>query len=288
MSGYNGFIGTSLTSKLKKYNIIGISDKNKIATKNVTPLIKNITKIKNSDIKSSAKTIIHLAAVSDITFCNNNPNRCFEVNVGGTNKLLEMARIKDADVIFASSSHVYNNPVKLPIKEDDKISPSSIYSSSKIMAETLCKTYSEVYGLNITILRLFSVYGPNSPKHNLVLNIIKQIKTKNEILLGNINTKRDFVYIDDVVDAFYNVTTSQKKGFNIYNISTNKSTSIKEISKKIMKFNKRKIPIIIDKNKIRKNDILEIRGTYSKFKKDYNWKPKIELEEGIRKSFKKI
>lgn len=285
ISGYNGFIGTALTSKLKKFNFIGISDKNKKVGKNVASLIKSVNKIKNTDIKSSVQTFIHLAAVSDVSFCNINPKICYEINVGGTSKLLEMARKKDADFIFASSSHVYGNPEQLPIKENGNINPLSMYSSSKIMAETLCETYAKVYGLNITILRLFSVYGPNSPEHNIILNIIKQIRTKSTISLGNTDAKRDFVYIDDVINAFSSVTKSQKKGFDVYNICTNKSTSIKEICEKLIKQNKTKIAIVSDKNKLRKNDIPEIRGSFLKFKKHYNWIPEMQLEQGLKITF---
>jgi len=216
-----------LTSKLKKFNIIGISDKKIKKVKNVTPIIKSVNKINNTDIKNSFQTLIHLAAISDVSFCNTNPKKCFEVNVNGTSKMLEMARKNDANMIIASSSHVYENPKHLPIKEDWKLNPSSMYSSSKIMTETLCETYAKLYGLNITVLRLFSVYGPGSPEHNVIQNIIKQMKTKSVISLGNINAKRDFVYIDDVVNAFYSVIKLQKKGFGVYNICTNKSTSIR-------------------------------------------------------------
>jgi UDP-glucose 4-epimerase len=287
ISGYNGFIGSSLTSRLNKFKIIGISDKKSKNVKNVTPIIKSVNKINSTDVKYSFQTLVHLAAVSDVSFCNNNPEICYEVNVNGTAKMLEIARKNDANIIFTSSSHIYENPIKLPIKENDKINPSSVYSSSKIMAETLCETYAKIYGLNITVLRLFSIYGPNSPQHNLILNIIKQIKTKQVISLGNINTKRDFIHIDDVTDAFYRVVRSQKKGFNVYNICTNKSTSIKEICKKLIKHNKTKVPIVSSKNKLRKNDIPEIRGNFLKFKKDYEWNPKIKLEQGLKTTFNK-
>ena len=287
ISGHNGFIGSSLTSRLKKFHIIGISNKKRKKEKNVSSIVKNINKVNNTDVKNSFQTLIHLAAVSDISFCNANPKTCYEVNVNGTNNMLEIARKNDANIIFASSSHVYGNPIKLPIKENDKINPSSVYSSSKIMAETLCETYAKIYGLNITVLRLFSIYGPNSPQHNIILNIIKQIKTKQTISLGNINAKRDFIHIDDVTDAFYRVVRSQKKGFNVYNICTNKSTSIKEICKKLTKHSKTKIPIVSNKNKLRKNDISEIRGNFLKFKKDYEWNSKIKLEQGLKMTFNK-
>ena len=285
ISGYNGFIGSSLISKLKNFKIIGISDKKRKNTNNVISIAKSVNKINSTDVKFPFQTLIHLAAVSDVSFCNANPKICYEINVNGTNRMLEMARKNDADIVFASSSHVYGNTLKLPIKENEKINPSSVYSSSKIMGETLCETYAKIYGLNVTILRLFSVYGTNSPQHNIILNMIKQIKTKQTLSLGNLNSKRDFIHIDDVTDAFYKVIRSQKNGFNVYNICTGKSTSIKEISKKLIKLNKTKIPIESNKNKLRKNDIPEIRGDFLKFKKDYAWNPKIKLEQGLKMTF---
>jgi len=287
ISGYNGFIGSVLTPKFEKFEIYGISNnKNKII-KNVIPIIKSINKIKSSDFKKSVQTIIHLGAISDVTYCNKHPENCYETNVIGTNRLLEIARKDDANFIFASTSHVYGNPKKLPIKENDKTDPLSIYSSSKILAERMCETYSKLYGLNITVLRLFSVYGPNSPKHNIIRNIINQIRTKPQVTLGNVNSKRDFIHIDDVTNAFFKVSKSQKKGFNTYNICTNKSTSIKEICEKLIKQNKIGIPIISDKKKLRENDAPEIRGSFLKFKKQYDWTPKINLEYGLKTTFYK-
>jgi len=286
ISGHDGFIGSALTTKLKEFKIIGISNRNK-STKNTISLKKNICNIKDGDITKSFQTLIHLAAISDVKYCNTNPKTCYNVNVIGTNNLLEIARKNDADFIFASSSHIYGNPKQLPIKENDHTEPLSIYSSSKIMAETMCKTYSEVYGLNISILRLFSVYGPNAAPHNIINSIIHQMKSNSQISLGNTKSKRDFVYIDDVANAFYKVAKSQKKGFHTYNISTNKSTSIKAICKKLIQQKKSKTLIISDKKKLRKNDASEIRGSFLKFKKHHNWIPKMELDDGLKITFDK-
>ncbi len=130
ISGHDGFIGSALTTKLKEFKIIGISNRNK-STKNIISLKKNICNIKDGDITKSFQTLIHLAAISDVKYCNTNPKTCYNVNVIGTNNLLEIARKNDADFIFASSSHIYGNPKQLPIKENDHTEPLSIYSSSK-------------------------------------------------------------------------------------------------------------------------------------------------------------
>ena len=113
------------------------------------------------------------------------------------------------------------------------------------------------------------------------------MKSNSQISLGNTKSKRDFVYIDDVANAFYKVAKSQKKGFHTYNISTNKSTSIKAICKKLIQQKKSKTLIISDKKKLRKNDASEIRGSFLKFKKHHNWIPKMELDDGLKITFDK-
>ena len=158
------------------------------------PSINIVMKIKNK-----YTDIIHMAAHSDVTYCNLNPTKCYELNVKSTQKMLEIARKNDSNFIFLSSSHVYGNPIKQPIIEDSLCNPSTHYASSKRMSEILCETYARTYGLNIRIARIFSVYGPNSSKSNLIFNIINQAIHNSQITLGNITPKRDFIFIDEQI-----------------------------------------------------------------------------------------
>ena len=235
----------------------------------------------NSKLKNNFSKIIHMAALSDVDYCNNNPVKCYEVNVDGTKKMLELARKKDAEFIFLSSSHIYGNSKKKSLAETESNSPLSHYASSKKISEILCETYSLTYGLDIRVARIFSVYGPNSSKSNLIFNIINQVKYNSQITLGNTTPKRDFIFIDDLISGLLNIVNSKKKGFNVYNLGTGKSTSISDLVDLILKFSNKKMSIKSKKNKIRQNDVLNVCANISKMKFHFNWKPKISLKKGL-------
>ena len=217
VTGHNGFLGSNLLLKLisKKYGITGIS---KTIKKNdsIKQIKRNILNIKDSDIVENS-CIIHLAALTDVAYCEKYPEECYRVNVMATQKILEIARKKNCSLIYPSTSHVYAIPHKLPIKETHITNPTSVYSESKIAGEKLCEMYSKSYGLNISVLRLFSTYGPKNSEYKVESRIITQLLLNRSIKIGNLTPKRDFVYIDDVIRAFQ-IVIKNLKNFNIYKI----------------------------------------------------------------------
>jgi len=281
ITGATGFIGTHLIPQLiKNHKIVGIS-KNKIkSSKNFISSSINITN-ENLKIKNKYTDIIHMAAHSDVTYCNLNPTKCYELNVKSTQKMLEIARKNDSNFIFLSSSHVYGNPIKQPIIEDSLCNPSTHYASSKRMSEILCETYAKTYGLNIQVARLFSVYGPKSPKSNLIFNIIDQIINNSKIILGNTYPKRDFIFISDVIMGLTKILNSKKKGFQVYNLGSGKSISVENIVKNCLNISNKKLKIISSKEKRRENEINNTQANISKMKKEFNWKTEISLEKGL-------
>ena len=281
ITGATGFIGTHLIPQLiKNHKIVGIS-KNKIkSSKNFISSSINITN-ENLKIKNKYTDIIHMAAHSDVTYCNLNPTKCYELNVKSTQKMLEIARKNDSNFIFLSSSHVYGNPIKQPIIEDSLCNPSTHYASSKRMSEILCETYAKTYGLNIQVARLFSVYGPKSPKSNLIFNIINQIINNSKIILGNTYPKRDFIFISDVIVGLTKILNSKKKGFQVYNLGSGKSMSVENIVKNCLTVSNKKLKIISSKEKRRKNEIINIQANISKMKKEFDWKTEISLKKGL-------
>lgn len=283
VTGSSGFIGNYAIPQLlnQNYKIFGISKKKQKTSKNFISTQLDITKINNSKLKNDISKIIHMAALSDVDYCNKNPTKCYEINVGGTQKMLEIARKNDAEFIFLSSSHIYGNLKKTTLSETESGSSLSHYASSKKMSEILCEIYSSTYGLDIRVARIFSVYGPNSPKSNLIFNIINQVLHNSQISLGNIIPKRDFIFIDDLITGLLNIVNSKKKGFNVYNLGTGKSTSILDLIDLILKFSNKKISIKSEKNKIRKNDVLNVCANISKMNSHFNWKPKISLKAGL-------
>jgi len=279
ITGHNGFLGSNLLLKLisEKYDITGIS---KTIKKNnsIKQIKRNILNIKDSDIANNS-CIIHLAAITDVAYCEKHPEECYNVNVIATQKILEIARKKNCSLIYPSTSHVYAIPRKLPIKETHPTNATSVYSASKILGEKLCETYSKSYGLNISALRLFSTYGPKNSEYKVESRIITQLLSNRTIKIGNLSPKRDFIYIDDVIRAFQ-IVIKNLKGFNIYNVGSERSYSIQEICNILKKLAGKKISVVTDKTKLRKNDVKNVVSDCSKIKK-LGWKPKISINEGL-------
>ena len=279
ITGHNGFLGSNLLLKLisEKYDITGIS---KTIKKNnsIKQIKRNILNIKDSDIAKNS-CIIHLAAITDVVYCEKYPEECYKVNVMATQKILEIARKKNCSLIYPSTSHVYAIPHKLPIKEAHPTNATSVYSESKISGEKLCEAYSKSYGLNISVLRLFSTYGPKNSEYKVESRIITQLLSNKSIKIGNLYPKRDFVYIDDVIRAFQ-IVMKNLKGFHTYNVGSERSYSIQEICNILKKLSGKKNPIIVDKTKLRKNDIKNVVSDCSKIKK-LGWKPRVSINKGL-------
>jgi UDP-glucose 4-epimerase len=282
ITGYDGFVGSHLVDTLlQKYNMVGIS--NTSATKqNTLQIRKDIRNITAKDLPKNIYCIIHLAALTDVVYCHDHPVDCYDVNVKGTQNVLEIARKIDSKFIFASTSHVYGIPQKLPIKEDHPKNPASIYSASKLAGEIIAESYARSYGMDVTILRLFSVYGPKSPSHLVTSRIISQLDN-NVIRLGNVSPKRDFVYIKDVVNAI-ELVLKKSTGLNIYNVGTGKSHSVLDLCNLLRKIAHKNTPVRSVKSYSRKSDVDEIVSNPSKIKK-LGWKPQVELSVGLKMTF---
>jgi len=283
ITGADGFLGNHLTNHLinKKFNVIELSDqvKKKSTMNRIHGDIRSINKL-----PEKISHIIHFAAMADVEYCKNHPKDCLEINVIGTQNMLELVRKNNSKFIFASTSHIFGSPKKLPISEDDDLHPQSIYAASKACCELICKTYSELYGLDIIILRLFSIYGPNCPQYSIVNKVISQILQENKIKIGNVHPKRDFLYVDDFVTAIELLMEKNVKGFLKYNIGYGESTSIYDLCNKLIKISGKPIQILQDKKLIREKEIPDLKCDISKIQ-ELGWKPNVRLDEGLQKTF---
>lgn len=280
VTGYTGFIGNHLVDLLlKDYRVIGLARKT-IKNRQIFQIKKDFQKITIKDFPKNIDYIVHLAAVSDVSYCQNNPTQCFEINVKGTQNMLEIARKKDSKFLFLSTSHVYGKPQRLPIMENHPTTPTSIYSASKLAAEIISESYARSYGLDISVIRLFSVYGPLATPHLVTSEIISQLLTKNSISIGNLYPKRDFIYVEDAVNAI-KLVLEKSRGFGIYNVGYGKSHSISDLCNILLAISGKDIPIHSKKSQSRKQDINEVRADISKIMR-LGWKPSIELRKGLK------
>ena len=187
--------------------------------------------------------------------------------------------LNNAKYIFLSS-YVYGQPQYLPIDINHPTKPHNNYAKIKLKCEKLCKDYKDKYNVNSIILRLFNIYGKGQKKGYIFSDLIKQINNK-KIYLKNVNSKRDFLHVDDMVTLINKILFNNSEKFKILNVGSGKSTSINRIIKII---NEQKKDLEFHELESKSEDM--IKDCYADIKelKDlYNWHPKISIEEGIKK-----
>lgn len=269
VTGSKGFIGSHIVKKISKnYLVYGKNG-------NHPNLLdrKRILNMKKVDI------VIHVAAKVPNTK-NTKLDDFQENNVFGTLNILDYCIQKKIKKFVYISSYVYGKPKHNPVKESHPVNPHTDYTKSKLVSEELCKLYSKLYDLNMIILRPFSVYGKSQKSGYLIPNLINSIKNNKKIIITNKQSKRDFLFIDDFVNAI-EFFLKQDFKFEIFNIGSGLSYSFEEIIQKLEKLSSSKMKVEFIDNK--KTYIPEIRADISNIKKKIKWTPKIDIESGLKK-----
>lgn len=320
ITGGAGFIGSQLGLYLaeKNHEIIPLDNLkfgylyNFADNKN---LLDNFIKmdVRDSNLEAIMKNVdvvFHIAAIISLPGCNNDPFEAYSINVAGTANVLEAARRNGVKkVVFASTSALYENEKTTPFKEYSSPQPTLIYALSKKAAEDLCISYTKMYGMDITILRFFNVYGPNMdfrPPSYLISYIIGcLLKKESPILHSNGKQARDFVYVSDTVKICEIVMTHKSAKNELFNVGSEKTITVQgiyDILARILGETRIK-PIYRNPKLIWENFPKQIKGKYSidpnflekevnkftladtsKAKKLLNWEAKIGIDEGLVKT----
>jgi UDP-glucose 4-epimerase len=266
----------------------------------------------NELIKDDYDCIIHLAAITALPDCETNAVETINVNVSGTMNILECARKWNVPhVIFASTSAVYENNKEKVFTEDLKVNPRLWYSLSKKMSEEVCESYRLNYGMPVTTLRFFNVFGPRQDIHRkhppLINYIVREIMNNNSpILHSNGEQSRDYIHVDDVVKLID--LCLEKKPDDTFNVCTGTLVSVNQIASYICEvFNTNIKPIYreasklwdnypelfdgfysLDKQIVAKETNKYSKGTYQKAKQILGWEPNTNIEFLIKKVVKEI
>lgn len=289
VTGGSGYLGQKFIEKLLEMeamvHCIDIIDNFK--RKNVSYHKVDLLNIEdlNDIVKKINPTIIyHLAASLNRTRDFSEANTLLAINLTGTVNLLNAIReCAYNNFVFVSTSEVYGgNTIKAPFKEEDNFIPASPYSLSKYCAEMSLKTYSKIYSKNFTILRLFNFYGSNMPKNFFLPQLTNKLKRNEDFDMTNGEQIRDFLHIEDVIEAMI-LSTSIKAYNETFNVCSGKGESIKEIAIKIRKHLNSKSKINFGALPYQGNEIWDMRGNNDKIKNLLRWQPKISLKEGINK-----
>jgi len=275
--GGSGFIGKSLLNQLEQKNSVKIMIHNTNLKTNIKKFKGNILE-KNSffDEIRENETIINLSGQ-----LTENESNYINTNIlGGINLLDSCIEKKINQVILVSSINVYGENLKMASKEIDPLKPKTTYGIIKMITEQMYKHFSKMYGINITVLRLADIYGPNKT-NGFLSQIIQSIKDKSiiPVCYNKGNQQRDMLYIDDAIDCISNVINYQPRGFEIFNISSGKRYSINELISIIEKISKTKITVNYSSEIPDEKCIWADNTKAQKLLKFY---PKIEIKTGLK------
>ncbi len=270
VTGGSGFIGSHIVDKLiETGHEVRVFDLDEPHRKDVDFLKGNI--ISKGDIArglEDIEVVYHVAAFSNIDMVKDNPLTTIEHNILGTTYLLDECRRQGIKrFIFASSVYVYEKKGHL-------------YTTSKLTSEMICKNYNALFGLPYTILRYGTTYGPRSRSADVVSIFVKRALERNSItIFGTGNQKRHFIYIEDLAEG--NVAALKDIAVNqTYNLEGIRPITVKEIAETV----KRLVgDVAIEYKEARPGDYEGAVMPSEKAKRELDWEPKVDFEEGIRR-----
>ena len=273
VTGANGFIAQALISELF---LLGYQ---------VTALSRDDGDISSAttweNISIAADYVFHLAGSSFVPDSWVHPDVFMQTNIIGSELALEYCRKNNSKLIFVSS-YVYGAPVSLPIKEIDRAQPNNPYALSKHIAEQLCKFYYDNWGVNVTVVRPFNIYGCGQKDAFLIPEVLKQIfSNKTNIAVNSLQPRRDYLYIDDFVSALIKIV-ELCNGFNLINIGSGISYSVAEVIEFIQLVAGTSLPVY-EKSIARINEIDNVYADIEHAGRVLGWRPAYTFFDGITK-----
>ena len=297
LTGINGFLGSNLAVHLLKrgYGVIGF-DLSQTCVVNDILAYYSGSVLDNeliNKITSNVDVIIHFAALTAHSDIVNNKFRTLEINHKGTQNILDAFKNSERahKFIYSSTGKVYGEVKQVPITEESSTKPLNILGKSKLITEQLIDFYSDEEK-DFTIFRIFQIYGPNQQKNFLIPTILSQINSVSgkvkKIILGDIKAKRDYVYVDDVSNAFVKaIEIKEKTKLNTFNICSGRPSSAEDIVSIISKIFNINIDIEVNEKLFRSDEMSVEYGSYNKAWKILGWSPRVTLEQGLRKTIEK-
>ena len=300
VTGADGFIGSHLCEKLvyEGYKVKAFVCYNSFNTWGwLDTLSKDImdnVEVFAGDIRDpngvreamkDCKAVFHLAALIAIPFSYHSPDAYVDTNIKGTLNVLQAARdIGLERVLITSTSEVYGTAKYVPIDEKHPYQGQSPYSATKIGADRLAESFYRSFNLPVTIVRPFNTYGPRQSARAVIPTIATQLLAgKNEIKLGSLTPTRDFNFVKDTANGFYQIYKSDKTIGEEINIATQTEISIKDLADELISQINPSAKIVCDENRIRpeKSEVNRLIGSNEKIMSLTNWKQEYTFKKGI-------
>lgn len=298
ITGITGFVGSHLAEYLLEEGLeVYGTVRHKSSRENIEH-IESKLKLIEADIRDARRLervikdskpdyIFHLASVSSVFKSWRTPIEVMKTNIIGTVHLFEAIRQSEIEpkVQVAGSSEEYGMvyPEELPVKETNALRPLSPYAVSKVAQDRLSYQYYQSYGLKVVVTRAFNTTGPGRPAMYVTSSFAKQIaeieKGKKPIIyVGNLDIRRDFSDVRDIVRAYWLALQKCEPG-EVYNICSEKARTIQEVMDLLLSLTSKSIKIQQNPSRMRPADIQVMQGDCTKFRNQTGWKPEIAFEK---------
>jgi UDP-glucose-4-epimerase GalE len=298
VTGGAGFIGSCLVRELlgKGYSVVVLDNFCSGSWENLREFCgRSGFEVVEGDIRDrsvvrrvmrGADAVVHLPALIDVEASVSDPSETHNVNLNGTlNVLHEAVKAGVRRFVFASSTAVYGDVNPLPLREEYMVCPVSPYAASKAAAEGYCKAFNKCYGLETVVLRYFNVYGlgqKNSAYNGVITRFLENaFKGEPLIVYGDGCQTRDFIYVDDVVEATVLALENNGVEGETFNVCTGKPTSVNELVEVVRAIVGKDLNVVYSKP--RKGDIQNNYGDPSKAEKTLGFKAQTTLKGGLGK-----
>ena len=292
ITGGNGFTGKKLVEELLQNNFVIVYSKNSsnLSFQNNKNFIFEEGDIRNlkrfNEVVSIHKpsVIIHLAAITGISKCEDSTYDSFMTNVYGTFNVIQGCIKNNSHLIFLSSREVYGETHNQLSVENDEKKPNNVYGITKLEAENLILWANKKFNLNYTILRPSNIYGPGGDKYGVQIIIQKLVQNKTITIMGG-NQKMNFIFIEDIISAIVKCISNKKAYGEIFNVASNDNLTINELIKFLEKLCNKKS--LLQFTSVRKGETMNFVPSIEKIKNILQWKPKTSLNEGLTITLKK-
>ncbi|MBP3208852.1 MAG: SDR family oxidoreductase [Oscillospiraceae bacterium] len=300
VTGAGGFIGSHLTELLVRegfdvrafvhYNSLGswgwIDSFPEEEKKNIEVFSGDIRDPNGvRDALRGCDAVFHLAALIAIPFSYHSPDTYVDTNIKGTLNILQAARdLGTSRVLVTSTSEVYGTAQYVPINEKHPYQGQSPYSATKIGADRLAESFYRSFDLPVTIVRPFNTYGPRQSARAVIPTIITQLLAgRQEIRLGALSPTRDFNFVRDTANGFYQIFRSEKTIGQEINIATQKEISIGDLAKELIRQINPEAQIVCEEQRLRpeKSEVNRLLGCNEKIMRLTDWKPQVSFEQGL-------
>ncbi len=307
VTGADGFIGSHLTEHLleKGYEVKAFTYYNSFNTwgwLDTFPKEKlDQIEIFQGDIRDpngvreamkGVDGVFHLAALIAIPFSYHSPDSYVDTNIKGTLNVLQAARDLSLErVLITSTSEVYGTAQYVPIDEKHPYQGQSPYSATKIGADRLAESFYRSFELPVTIVRPFNTYGPRQSARAVIPTIISQLLAgKEEIRLGSLTPTRDFNYVKDTANGFYEIARSDRTIGEEINIATQQEISIGDLANELIRQINPNAKIVCETQRTRpeKSEVNRLLGSNEKIKRLTDWTPQYTFEQGLAETIEWI